>query len=376
MIEVGNISKQVTTAEGTLNILDKINLSLASGESLAIVGPSGSGKSTLLGILAGLDLPSSGSVRLNGQDITAMDEEGRAAVRAKHVGFVFQSFHLLPGLTALENVALPLELQGDREALTTAAYFLQRVGLNHRTTHYPRQLSGGEQQRVAVARAFACRPTILFADEPTGNLDTGTGEKINDLLFELNREEGTTLVLVTHELNLAARCGQRLVLAAGQQVAQAKAQSAVKVKAQPTAKAKAKPAAKVKAESAAKVKAKPAAKAKVKPAAQVKAKPAAKAKAKPAAKVKAESTTKAKAKPAAQVKAKPAAKAKAKRAAKVKAKPAVQRGAEPKPTSTPKSARTPMTRARPTVKAKVKQKVVAKPKAIAKAKSKSQGSEI
>ena len=170
MIEVGNISKQVTTAEGTLNILDKINLSLASGESLAIVGPSGSGKSTLLGILAGLDLPSSGSVRLNGRDITAMDEEGRAAVRAEHVGFVFQSFHLLPGLTALENVALPLELQGDREALNTAAHFLQRVGLDHRTTHYPRQLSGGEQQRVAVARAFACRPTILFADEPTGNL--------------------------------------------------------------------------------------------------------------------------------------------------------------------------------------------------------------
>jgi|TARA_B110000208_G_scaffold108722_1_gene134618 putative ABC transport system ATP-binding protein len=350
MIEVGNISKQVTTAEGTLNILDKINLSLASGESLAIVGPSGSGKSTLLGILAGLDLPSSGLVRLNGQDITAMDEEGRAAVRAKHVGFVFQSFHLLPGLTALENVALPLELQGDREALTTAAYFLQRVGLNHRTTHYPRQLSGGEQQRVAVARAFACRPTILFADEPTGNLDTGTGEKINDLLFELNREEGTTLVLVTHELNLAARCGQRLVLAAGQQVGQAKAQSAVKVKAQPTAKAKAKPAAKVKAESAAQVKAKPAAKAKAKPAAQVKAKPAAKAK------------------PVVQVKAKPAVQ--------VKAKPAVQRRAESKPTATPKSARTPIARATPTAKAKVKQKVVAKPKAIAKAKSKPQGSEI
>ena len=356
MIEVGNISKQVTTAEGTLNILDKINLSLASGESLAIVGPSGSGKSTLLGILAGLDLPSSGLVRLNGQDITAMDEEGRAAVRAKHVGFVFQSFHLLPGLTALENVALPLELQGDREALTTAAYFLQRVGLNHRTTHYPRQLSGGEQQRVAVARAFACRPTILFADEPTGNLDTGTGEKINDLLFELNREEGTTLVLVTHELNLAARCGQRLVLAAGQQVGQAKAQSAVKAKAQPTAKAKAnakakaKPAAKVKAESAAQVKAKPAAKAKAKPAAQVKAKPAAKAK------------------PVVQVKAKPAVQ--------VKAKPAVQRRAESKPTATPKSARTPIARATPTAKAKVKQKVVAKPKAIATAKSKSQGSEI
>ena len=366
MIEVGNISKQVTTAEGTLNILDKINLSLASGESLAIVGPSGSGKSTLLGILAGLDLPSSGSVRLNGQDITAMDEEGRAAVRAKHVGFVFQSFHLLPGLTALENVALPLELQGDREALTTAAYFLQRVGLNHRTTHYPRQLSGGEQQRVAVARAFACRPTILFADEPTGNLDTGTGEKINDLLFELNREEGTTLVLVTHELNLAARCGQRLVLAAGQQVGQAKAQSAVKVKAQPTAKVKAKPAAKVKAESAAQVKAKPAAKAKAKRAAQVKAKPAAKAKAKPAAQVKAKPA--AKAKPVVQVKAKPAVQ--------VKAKPAVQRRAESKPTATPKSARTPIARATPTAKAKVKQKVVAKPKAIAKAKSKPQGSEI
>jgi putative ABC transport system ATP-binding protein len=220
MIEVSNISKQVSTTEGTLNILHEINLSLASGESLAIVGPSGSGKSTLLGILAGLDLPTAGSVSLNGEDITAMDEEGRATVRAGHVGFVFQSFHLLPGLTALENVALPLELQGDKDALKTAAYYLKRVGLEHRTTHYPRQLSGGEQQRVAVARAFACRPTILFADEPTGNLDTGTGEKINDLLFDLNKEEGTTLVLVTHEHNLAARCGQRLVLAAGRQVDQ------------------------------------------------------------------------------------------------------------------------------------------------------------
>ena len=218
MIEVSNVSKQVDTAEGTLKILDKINLSLASGESLAIVGPSGSGKSTLLGILAGLDLPSSGAVNLNGEDITAMDEEGRAAVRAQHVGFVFQSFHLLPGLTALENVALPMELQGDDQALKTAEYYLQRVGLAQRTTHYPRQLSGGEQQRVAVARAFACRPTILFADEPTGNLDTGTGEKINDLLFDLNKEEGTTLVLVTHEHNLANRCGQRLHLAGGQQV--------------------------------------------------------------------------------------------------------------------------------------------------------------
>jgi len=217
MIEVSNISKQVTTAEGTLSILEQINLSLECGESLAIVGPSGSGKSTLLGILAGLDLPSSGSVSLDGQDITLMDEEGRAAVRAETVGFVFQSFHLLPGLTALENVALPLELQGDKEALVTAAYYLQRVGLEHRISHYPRQLSGGEQQRVAVARAFSCKPRILFADEPTGNLDTVTGEKINDLLFDLNREEGTTLVLVTHEHNLANRCGQRLELAAGRQ---------------------------------------------------------------------------------------------------------------------------------------------------------------
>lgn len=217
MIEVSNISKQVSTAEGTLSILEQINLSLECGESLAIVGPSGSGKSTLLGILAGLDLPSSGSVSLDGQDITLMDEEGRAAVRAETVGFVFQSFHLLPGLTALENVALPLELQGDKEALVTAAYYLQRVGLEHRISHYPRQLSGGEQQRVAVARAFSCKPRILFADEPTGNLDTVTGEKINDLLFDLNREEGTTLVLVTHEHNLANRCGQRLELAAGRQ---------------------------------------------------------------------------------------------------------------------------------------------------------------
>jgi putative ABC transport system ATP-binding protein len=217
MIEVRNVSKQVVTTEGTLRILDQINLSVADGETIAIVGPSGSGKSTLLGILAGLDLPSEGTVSLNGKNITEMDEEGRAAVRAKDVGFVFQSFHLLPGLTALENVALPLELNGDVKALETARYYLERVGLNHRTTHYPRQLSGGEQQRVAVARAFACRPTILFADEPTGNLDTGTGQIINDLLFDLNREEGTTLVLVTHEMNLAARCNRTLQLHAGRE---------------------------------------------------------------------------------------------------------------------------------------------------------------
>lgn len=220
-----NICKQVITTEGKLDILDGISLTVADGETLAIVGPSGSGKSTLLGILAGLDLPSSGSVIVNNQDITAMDEEGRAMVRAKDVGFVFQSFHLLPGLTALENVALPLELNGDGKALETANYYLERVGLSSRTTHYPRQLSGGEQQRVAVARAFACKPTILFADEPTGNLDTGTGEIINDLLFDLNREEGTTLILVTHEMNLAARCNLTLQLQAGRQMENGEANS-------------------------------------------------------------------------------------------------------------------------------------------------------
>ena len=182
----------------------------------------------MLGILAGLDLPSEGTVSLNGKNITAMDEEGRAAVRAKDVGFVFQSFHLLPGLTALENVALPLELNGDAKALETARYYLERVGLDHRTTHYPRQLSGGEQQRVAVARAFACRPTILFADEPTGNLDTGTGQIINDLLFDLNREEGTTLVLVTHEMNLAARCNRTLQLHAGREASAENASEVVR----------------------------------------------------------------------------------------------------------------------------------------------------
>ena len=218
MIEVRNISKQVETSEGTLSILDGVSLSLEEGESLAIIGPSGSGKSTLLGILAGLDLPSSGTVSIDGEDITAMDEEGRAAIRAGHVGFVFQSFHLLPGLTALENVALPLELQGIDNALLTAGHYLERVGLGERVSHYPRQLSGGEQQRVALARAFACRPNILFADEPTGNLDTGTGQKINDLLFELNQEEGTTLILVTHEKSLAQRCKRTLQLEAGRQV--------------------------------------------------------------------------------------------------------------------------------------------------------------
>ncbi|MEZ5529690.1 MAG: ABC transporter ATP-binding protein [Porticoccaceae bacterium] len=218
MIEASQITKEVATSAGALRILDDISLAVAEGEALAIIGPSGSGKSTLLGILAGLDLPSAGQVRINGEDITAMDEEGRAAMRARYVGFVFQSFHLLPSLTALENVALPLELRGDSDAMETARRYLERVGLAERLQHYPRQLSGGEQQRVALARAFASQPKILFADEPTGNLDTATGETVNDLLFQLNREAGTTLVLVTHEPNLANRCHRRVALSGGRLV--------------------------------------------------------------------------------------------------------------------------------------------------------------
>ncbi|WP_272981400.1 ABC transporter ATP-binding protein [Porticoccus hydrocarbonoclasticus] len=215
MIEANHITKEVTTSEGVLRILDDINLTVIDGEALAIIGPSGSGKSTLLGILAGLDTPSAGVVRVNGEDITAMTEEGRAAMRARYVGFVFQSFHLLPSLTALENVSLPLELRGDSSATEIALSYLDRVGLTARLSHYPRQLSGGEQQRVALARAFASRPRILFADEPTGNLDTVTGKTINDLLFQLNREEGTTLLLVTHEATLASRCHRRVTLKGG-----------------------------------------------------------------------------------------------------------------------------------------------------------------
>jgi putative ABC transport system ATP-binding protein len=218
MIEANHITKEVSTSEGILRILDDINLTVADGEALAIVGPSGSGKSTLLGLLAGLDVPSQGTVGVNGENITAMDEEGRAAMRARYVGFVFQSFQLLPSLTALENVSLPLELRGDANATGTARRYLDRVGLTARLSHYPRQLSGGEQQRVALARAFASRPRILFADEPTGNLDTVTGKTINDLLFQLNSEEGTTLVLVTHEATLASRCHRRVTLEGGQLV--------------------------------------------------------------------------------------------------------------------------------------------------------------
>ena len=215
MVQAKALTKQVATQEGELIILQPISLSVDKGVSLAITGPSGSGKSTLLGILAGLDVPSSGSVLLNGIDITAMNEDGRAQVRADNVGFIFQSFQLLPGLTALENVMLPLELRGDKAARTKAQNFLTRVGLEQRLQHYPPQLSGGEQQRVAIARAFASEPKVLFADEPTGNLDLVTGARIIDLLFELNREQSATLILITHEERLAQLCERRLVLTAG-----------------------------------------------------------------------------------------------------------------------------------------------------------------
>lgn len=215
MVQASALTKQVATQEGELAILQPISLKVAKGESLAITGASGSGKSTLLGILAGLDLPSSGEVFINGINITALDEDGRAQVRAENVGFIFQSFQLLPGLTALENVMLPLELRGDKAARTKAQAFLTRVGLERRLQHYPPQLSGGEQQRVAIARAFASEPQVLFADEPTGNLDSVTGARIIELLFELNREQGATLILITHEERLAQLCQRRLVLAAG-----------------------------------------------------------------------------------------------------------------------------------------------------------------
>lgn len=219
MVEARAIDKVVSTQEGNLPILHSVSLQVLAGESLAITGASGSGKSTLLGILAGLDLPTSGEVFLNQQSLTALDEEGRAQVRAENVGFIFQSFQLLPGLNALENVMLPLELHGHKDARVQARQFLERVGLAQRLTHYPQQLSGGEQQRVAIARAFASQPRILFADEPTGNLDSTTGAKIIDLLFELNHEQGTTLVLITHEERLAVRCQRRIELTAGEIVA-------------------------------------------------------------------------------------------------------------------------------------------------------------
>jgi putative ABC transport system ATP-binding protein len=213
-----NLGKRVPLPSGELTILDGVGFTIAKGEAVAIIGASGSGKSTLLSLLAGLDVPSNGSVRLDGAAMSTLDEDGRAKVRGEKVGFVFQSFQLLPSLTALENVMLPLELRGDDDAEGPARQILGQVGLGERLDHYPRQLSGGEQQRVALARAFVTRPAVLFADEPTGNLDTQTGQSIVDLLFRLNREAGTTLVLVTHDERLAARCGRILRLDAGRLV--------------------------------------------------------------------------------------------------------------------------------------------------------------
>jgi putative ABC transport system ATP-binding protein len=214
-INVTNLSKRVQLPDSELCILDGVSFTIEQGQTLAIVGASGSGKSTLLALLAGLDTPSEGNVEILGTNLNHLDEDGRAKLRGENVGFVFQSFQLLPALSALENVMLPLELRGDADPVTAAREILQRVGLGERLNHYPRQLSGGEQQRVAIARAFVVQPAVLFADEPTGNLDTETGLDIANLLFELNQKTGATLVLVTHEERLATRCSKILRLAAG-----------------------------------------------------------------------------------------------------------------------------------------------------------------
>jgi putative ABC transport system ATP-binding protein len=221
MISVEHVFKSVTDSTGTLTILSDIDFVLAPRETAAIVGASGSGKSTLLSIVAGLDTPSSGTVRLAGQDLFAIDEDARAALRAQKVGFVFQSFQLMGNLSALENVMLPLELSGAPNARAQASEMLKRVGLGERLTHYPKVLSGGEQQRVALARAFVVQPAVLLADEPTGSLDFATGEKIMSLMFELNQELGTTLVLVTHDRAIAGRCQRRITIEAGRVAASA-----------------------------------------------------------------------------------------------------------------------------------------------------------
>ena len=215
VLKAENLTKQVSSPEGPLTIVHDVSFDIAAGESVAVVGASGAGKSTLLAMLAGLDLPTMGRVLLAGTDLTKLDEDGRARLRAQRVGFVFQSFHLIPALTALENVMLPLELAGRRDARRGAMDVLSRVGLKDRTGHYPRQLSGGEQQRVALARAFVTQPAVLFADEPTGNLDTVTGARVGELLFELNANSHTTLVLVTHDRELASRCGRIIEMEAG-----------------------------------------------------------------------------------------------------------------------------------------------------------------
>jgi putative ABC transport system ATP-binding protein len=218
-----NVTKQVSSPEGILTILSDVSFSIQRGESVAIVGASGAGKSTLLALLAGLDLPTSGRILLNGTDLTGLDEDGRAALRAANVGFVFQSFHLVPSLNALENVMLPLELAGNPSPRKSAMDILQKVGLGERVRHYPSQLSGGEMQRVAIARAFATEPAVLFADEPTGNLDSRTGEHIMNLMFELNKSSSTTLLLVTHDKSLARRCDREISLDAGRLIGDRKA---------------------------------------------------------------------------------------------------------------------------------------------------------
>ncbi len=223
VLEAHGISKQVSSPEGPLTILSNVSFGISAGESVAVVGPSGAGKSTLLALLAGLDLPTEGHVVLNGSNLGELDEDGRARVRAESVGFVFQSFHLVPSLNALENVMLPLELAGAADARAASHAIIEQVGLEDRWRHYPAQLSGGEKQRVAIARAFATEPAVLFADEPTGNLDSRTGDYIMELMFELNRNSATNLVLVTHDLSLAQRCGRMLSLDAGLLVSDSKA---------------------------------------------------------------------------------------------------------------------------------------------------------
>ena len=223
VLHAQDLSKQVSSPEGTLTILSEVSFSIKAGETVAVVGPSGAGKSTLLALLAGLDLPTSGHVELNGSNLGELDEDGRARVRAESVGFVFQSFHLVPSLNALENVMLPLELAGGDDARAASRAIIEKVGLSDRWSHYPAQLSGGEKQRVAIARAFAMEPAVLFADEPTGNLDSRTGQNIMELMFELNENSSTTLVLVTHDLALAGRCDRVLSLDSGKLVSDERA---------------------------------------------------------------------------------------------------------------------------------------------------------
>lgn len=215
VLSASGLSKKVSSPEGSLTILEDINLEVRAGEAVALVGPSGAGKTTLLALLAGLDRSTTGEVRLCGENLSGLNEDGRAQVRGRNVGFVFQSFHLVPALTAIENVMLPLELSSAAGAKERALEALQSVGLEKRTGHYPRQLSGGEKQRVAIARAFVTKPALLFADEPTGNLDAASGERVSQLLFDLNKQSGTTLVLVTHDKTLAARCDRTFTIEAG-----------------------------------------------------------------------------------------------------------------------------------------------------------------